>query len=480
MIKRTWIYGTAFLRINIARKQVAYRLVSAVNAAGSEAMRVTPPGPKGHLVWGNLTAFQWQRLPFLLSLPKYGDVTYLRLGRDAVYVLHRPDLIRQVLIEQPERFQKLRLTRRLFNHALRPISDAQLSRMQAWRQRRELVQTAFQASHVGDFAQPIVEETLALLQSPVWRTGCSLNIYAQLRTLTARIATRLLFGTALAPTQLDEMMQATNALQVRASKRFNALFTIPLWLPTRSNLQIRQAIARLDRLVTGMIAECLQNEDRMLRRDLLAHLVFSSDRHQLGAVREELISLLMSSHETTATALSWVFYLLTQHPEIETRLQTEIQQRLRGNPPTARDNLPYTESVIKESMRLYPPSWIISRRAVESVNLGNYTIPSGALVYIVPYSLHRDARWFPDPDRFKPERFLPEYSDQIPRYAFLPFGTGPRKCIGSAFATLEATLILATVMQCSRLTLLPGQRITPEALITLRPKHGIHLKITRR
>lgn len=173
--------------------------------------------------------------------------------------------------------------------------------------------------------------------------------------------------------------------------------------------------------------------------------------------------------------------MLTQHPEAAARLQDEIEQVLGDSPPTAADApcLPYAEAVIKEAMRLYPPSWVISRRAVENVKLGGYSVPAGALVYIVPYSLHRDGRWFHAAETFNPARFLPENADQIGRYAFLPFGIGPRKCIGSAFAMLEAVLVLATVFQHVRLNTIPGQRIIPEPLITLRPRYGIRMKITR-
>jgi len=436
---------------------------------------VLPYRPKGHFLLGNSWAFQHQRLSFLLSLPQYGDLTYMRLGREAVYVLHHPDLIRQVLVEQPDHFQKLRLTRSLFNRALRGASDVQLRKTEAWQHRREIVQAAFHAVQVDTYARGMIEQTQAFLASPAWQPGQSINIYQQMRVLTLRIASRVLFGASFSPTQLEAIMDATNALQQRASKRFNAFFSLPLWMPTRSNTRIRAAINTLDGIVEALSKECAESSNP--RGDLLATLVYSSSHLQIEAIREELISLLMSSHETTATALTWVFYMISQHPEVEQKLRDEIQQGLRGGEMPSIAGFPYAAAVIKEAMRLYPPSWVISRRTVETTTIGEYPIPAKALVYIVSYSLHRDPRWFDEPEQFRPERFLPE--DQIRRYTYLPFGTGPRKCIGSSFAMLETLLLLVTITQCVHLKLIPGQRIVPEALITLRPQYGIRMKVSR-
>jgi cytochrome P450 len=442
-------------------------------------MPLYPPGPKSQFLLGSLRPFQQDRLAFLASLPPHGDLTYMRLGRAPVYAIHHPDLIRQVLVEQAGKFQKLRLTRRLFNRALRGTADSQLAKTEAWKKRRELVQAAFHAVQVESYAQTITDETQAMLTTPVWNANSSINIYTQLRSLTLHIVMRILFGTRLASNQAEAVMEATSTLQLRASKRFNTLFTTPMWIPTPDNRRIGRAVKTLDRLVEALIAEC--DTAAAPRSDLLATLVASSDTLQLDAIREELISLLMSGHETTATALTWTCYLLAQNPSVEAKLREELREVLCDRSATAADvsRLPYTEAVIKEALRLYPPSWVISRRVVESVTLNNYPIPVGSLVYIVPYSLHRDARWFQDVDQFIPERFLPENSDQIPRYSFLPFGTGPRKCIGSAFAMLEAVLVLTTLLQQVELTLIPGQRIVPEALITLRPQFGIRMKVTR-
>lgn len=277
----------------------------------SATLASRPPGPKGYMLIGSLPAFQRQRLAFLLSLPRYGNITYMRLGRESVYTLHHPDLIREVLVEQPRKFQKLRLTRRLFNRALRSKPDAQLSQTDAWKKRREVVQGALHSVHIHEYAQTMVEETWLMLTNTPWQSGRSINIYQQMRTLTLRIATRVLFGSTLSPSQVLEIVQATAVLQLQASQRFNTLFSIPLWTPTPNNLCIRRAIKTLDQVIEGMIAQCRADSHaddqgnsgtaHRPRGDLLATLVMSADQLQLDAIREELISLLMSAHETTAT-----------------------------------------------------------------------------------------------------------------------------------------------------------------------------------
>jgi cytochrome P450 len=199
-------------------------------------------------------------------------------------------------------------------------------------------------------------------------------------------------------------------------------------------------------------------------------------------LRDEIMTLFLAGHETTANALTWIWYLLSQHPAVDAKLGEELDRVLEGRGPTAADlpQLPYTEMVVRESMRLYPPAPGFAREPIEDVRLGGYEIPRGSLITMNTFAMQRDARFFPDPERFDPERFAPGGEERIPRYAYLPFGGGPRVCIGNGFAMMEARLIVATIAQRWQFALEPGQKIVPTQMVTVRPRHGIRMKLKRR
>jgi cytochrome P450 len=423
-----------------------------------EPLKSLPANP----ILGNLLDFRQNRLPFLLSLPQYGDITPIRLGRESVYVIHHPDFVQQVLGDQVDKFQKLRLTRNMFQRVIK--SDVSLRQTEAWKQRRAAVQGALHAQKIEQYAAAMVDLTRG--QMALWHTP--FDVYQEMRQLTLLIAAQTLFGTDISPL-VQAVMQATRVLQEHGSRRFNTLFSLPLWMPLKSTARVREAIATLDRVAQGMIDECLESDAP--RSDLVTMLL-DIQPLALQNVREELVSLLMSGHETTATALTWVWYLLGRHPQVQTRITAEIDAVLQGNPATVSmiPQLRYTQAVIKEALRLYPPSWVISRKAVEDVTIGECRIPRSATVFISPYSLHRDARWFEQSEAFCPERFL---GGEINRFTYLPFGTGARKCIGSSFANMEIMLLLVTIIQGFRLVPLWRETIEPEALITLRPRQPL-------
>jgi cytochrome P450 len=244
--------------------------------------------------------------------------------------------------------------------------------------------------------------------------------------------------------------------------------------------------ARLDATVYRFIEERRRSgEDR---GDLLSMLLMAQDDEDgTGGmsdrqVRDEALTLFLAGHETTANALSWTWYMLSQHPAVEDKLHAELQHTLRGRPPSFEDipNLPYTEMVIAESIRLYPPAWAIGRRALANQPLGKYVVPANAIVLISPFVTHRDARYFPDPLRFDPERWTSEAKESRPQFAYIPFGGGPRRCIGEGFAWAEGILILATLASQWKARLVEGRNVEPKALITLRPKHGMPMAIERR
>ncbi|HLV34643.1 MAG TPA: cytochrome P450, partial [Spirillospora sp.] len=279
--------------------------------------------------------------------------------------------------------------------------------------------------------------------------------------------------------------EAIDTLQQIAGLDFRVQNIIPDWLPLRRNRNRAEAGATLDQLIRQIISERrASGEDK---GDLLSMLLLSED--ETGArmtdqeARDEAVTLFAAGHETTANALSWTWYLLSQHPEIEARLQAEVDTVL-GDRPAAFQDLPqlrYTGMIVKESLRLYPPAWVLNaREALEDIRIDGYTIPKGGSIFVAPYAVHRNPAYFADPLRFDPERFSPENEKRIPRYAYFPFGGGPHICIGNSFALMEAQLILATIAQRVSLSLLPNQVVDIDPQVTMGPKNGVRMQVQMR
>lgn len=260
----------------------------------------------------------------------------------------------------------------------------------------------------------------------------------------------------------------------------------PLWLPTPSHVKQRQVEKNMNAIVHRLITGRRNTLGEGDRGDLLSMLLLTVDENGSGMtdkqIRDEIVTLFLAGHETTANALDWTWYLLAKHPEAEKQLHEELDRVLQGTPPEMADlkRLPYTEQVIKESMRLYPPIWNMSRQAMADVEIGGYIIPKGSEVNTVTYVMHHDPRWWDEPERFIPERFSPEAEKQTPKMAYLPFSSGPRVCIGNSFAMMEARLILATIAGRFRLTMPDSVQVQIEALIALRPKQGLHMLLHER
>jgi cytochrome P450 len=317
-----------------------------------------------------------------------------------------------------------------------------------------------------------------------WRAGESIDVASEMMRLTLAVVGKTLFS-ADVENEAGEIGEAlTTVLHM-----FNLLM-MPFSeylekLPLPSIRRFEKARARLDRTIYGLIAE--RRESGEDKGDLLSMMLLARDEDGSGGmsdqqVRDEALTLFLAGHETTAQALTWTSYLLSQNPECERRLHQEVDQVLLGRPP-AFDDLPrlqYTEMVLAESMRLYPPAWAIGRKAIAEFELGGFTIPRGAILILAPYVTHRDPRFFPEPERFDPERWRPEARDARPKFSYFPFGGGARLCIGERFAWMEGTLVLAAIAQQWRLRLLPGHRVEPQPLITLRTKYGMKMQVEPR
>ncbi len=437
------------------------------------------PAVPGRPFIGSLREFQRSPLGFSLEISQnYGDIARVTLlGEESIFV-NDPDAIQHVLQGNARNYDKQTMDYQL----LYPLVGRGLltSDGDAWLRQRRLMQPAFHRQRIASLGQMMVEETLAALarwQDPA-RQGVPIAFDQDMMRLTLTIVGKALLSIDLG----DEANEFGQAFK-QANARFgydNMLSVMLPWLPTRQNRQFKAAIQTMDRLVYEIIAQ--RRDEPGDHDDLLTMLLNARDEDTGAAMnnrqlRDEMMTILLAGHETTANALTWTFYLLSQHPEAAAQLRAEVDSVLAGRPPGMADlpRLPYTRMVFQEALRLYPPAWSIARRAVEADVLADYPIPAGSIVHISLYALHRHPRLWDAPDAFRPERFSDNEVEKRHKFAYLPFSAGPRKCIGDQFAMTEGQLILATVAQRFDLALAPGQRIDTAALITLNPRYGMKM-----
>jgi cytochrome P450 len=395
-------------------------------------------------------------------------------------MLYHPDDVHDVLVKRASKFYKPRQTKTIFNRFLGNgliVSDGDF-----WKRQRKLAQPAFHTRRIEAYAQTMVEYTHKLMDG--WHDGEARDADQEMMKLTMSIVAKTLFDADVSG-DADEIGAAMTVIQEIVNKQFNSLLPpLPEWIPTQENRREHKAVEALDRVIGRIINERrASGEDK---GDLLSMLLLAEDengeRMTDSQVRDEAMTLFLAGHETTSNALTWTWYLLSQHPEVEAKLHDELAIVLGGRAPTLADlgQLKYTEMIIKESLRLYPPAWGFSREPLEDVEVGGYTLEKGKPVFVIPYIQHRDPRWFDTPERFLPERWGEGLEERLPKNAYIPFGGGPRICIGNSFALMEARLLLATIAQQYRLTLKPGYTVTPEPLITMRVKGGLPVTLHAR
>jgi cytochrome P450 len=439
------------------------------------------PGPHGYPPLGIFPQLRRDPLRYLTAAAcRYGEVVALPLGGKRAYLLAHPTPIQQVLQDQPHRYHKGASVRRitpLFGDGL-TTSDGAL-----WRRQRQLMQPLFQWPRLLPWTDIIAEATAALLRcwEPLAARGQPVDLAAALRELTLASMRQVLFGRATHPDSQaagQALMQAVGQLD----RHLWALLPAPLWLPTPHNRQLHRALHTLDAYVYRQIAE--HRQAGAAADDLLAQLLTAGDettgaRMPVRQWRDEAVTLWVAGQTTVAAALAWTGYLLAQHPEAAGALQGELDTVLGGRRPTPQDlpRLRYTRLVLEEGMRLYPPTWVTVRAPLAADAIGGHRIPPQSTLLVSPYVLHRHPAFWEDPERFDPERFTPERTTGRPRFAYFPFGGGPRRCIGQTFAMLEMLVILAMVAQTFELRLVPGHPVEPAALITLRPRHGVLVRL---
>lgn len=438
----------------------------------------TPTGPRGNVVFGSIGEIYRDRLRFVLDVARtYGDVAQYRVAHMRLYQVSHPAGVQRVLHDNHRNYSKdvptFETLRSFLGNGLF-TSDGEF-----WLRQRRLAQPAFHRRRVAAFGDLMTDATLEMLER--WRPGVAqgrpLDMAAEYMRLTLEVATRALFSTSVAG-DVDRISRAITTLLDYVTFRFTFPFYPPLKVPTPRNRRFLEARATLDEIVYGIIAERRRNPGE--HDDLLAMLMEARDEETGEGMsdkqlRDEVITLFLAGHETTANALTWASYLLSTHVEVARRLQAEVDEKLQGRVPTAADvpDLTYTRMVIDETMRLYPPVWVTNRRAREDDTVCGYRIPAGATVTLLPYVTHHDPAFWENPEGFDPERFAPERSAGRPEYAYFPFGRGPRQCIGKGFALLEMTLALALLSQRHELRLVPGRKVDVMAMGTLRPRYGM-------
>jgi cytochrome P450 len=409
---------------------------------------------------------------------RYGDIFYYRVLYRKVYFLNHPDLVKQVLVGSPQNFVKgeaLRNNRRVFGKGLLT------SEGESWRKQRRLIQPAFHHDRIAAYGEAMVAHAERMIAG--WRDGDARDIYVEMMRLTLEIVTEELFEVEIAA-ERDQFAAAVNTLLELSSGGRMLLPPLLRLVPTPGNLAYLRSARKLDEIVYGLIRK--QRADGRGSKGLLSALLQVRDESGRPMaevqVRDEVMTLLLAGHETTAVTLSWTWYLLAQHPEVEQKLWAELRDVLNGRSPGPADvaALPYTERVIKEAIRLYPPIWAMVRNPVNDCEIGGYRVPAGSAIIMSQWVMHRDPRFYDEPERFDPDRWLDERAKGLPRFAYFPFGGGPRTCIGAAFAMMEAVLILATVAQQYQVRLAPGFVAEPMPTITLRPKRGIQAVLARR
>jgi cytochrome P450 len=440
-----------------------------------------PRGPKNLLLLGNLAAFRAKPIEFLMAAARdYGDLPYFKLGPYHAYLLNHPDYVRDIFVTNQGNFTKSRALQRariLLGQGLL-TSEGQFHLRQ-----RRMVQPAFHRDRLGGYAAVMSDYALRLRER--WKAGTTLDISEEMMRLTLSVVGKTLFSADVeseAPEigeSLTTVLKMFRMLMMPFSEYLEKL-------PLPSIRRFEKARDRLDQTIYGLIRQRRKSGEDA--GDLLSMLLLAQDEEADGGsmtdkqVRDEALTLFLAGHETTANALTWTWYLLSQNPDCEARLHQEIDSVLEGRVPAMTDltQLRYTEMVFAEAMRLYPPAWAVGRMSKAPFELGGIKIGAKSICILSPYVTQRDPRWFPEPERFNPERWTPEAREARPKFSYFPFGGGARVCIGERFAWMEGSLILATLAQKWKLRLDPRQRVAPLPLITLRTKHGMRMAITSR
>jgi len=434
-----------------------------------------PPGPPNRLFGMLFGALQQDPLQYFTDMTQqYGDVWGMRIGNFRSFFINHPDLIEDVLVNKARLYHKgriLQANKYLFGEGLLTAEG------DFWLRQRRLAQPAFHRERIAAYAATMADYTEQMLEK--WCGGEERDVHQEMMNLALRIVGKTLFDADV--THEAREVGETLDMLLKIASNFGRTVLLPLWVPTPQNLRAKAGVRRIEKIIYRIIAE--RRKSGQDTGDLLSTLLQVRDedgtRMNDRQLRDETITLFLAGHETTASTLSWTWWLLAQNPAVEKRFHEELHCVLGGRAPTMDDlpKLTYLGLVLTESLRLYPPAWGMARLAEEEHEILGYPVRPGYGVAMAQWVVHRDARWFDAPLEFRPERWENGLAKRLPRFAYFPFGGGPRQCIGNTFALMEASVVLATIGQKFRLSVLPGQEVRPMASITMRPRNGIRVRL---
>jgi cytochrome P450 len=440
-----------------------------------------PPSSKGHFVFGNLGDLRQDALAFFTRTAReFGDVASFRVGpRRSVLVSH-PALIEEILVTNARSFTKhsgARMLKTTLGNGLLTSEGP------FWLRQRRLIQPSFSRERIATYAPVVVD--LADRAGSTWKDGETRDVHADMTRLTLEIIARSMFGADVSE-QAVVVGEAVAELAAAQVRRFQSFFRLPPVLPTRANLRRRGAARQIDSILYDIIRK--RRESKEAGDDLLGILIRVADaddgsRMTDQQLRDEAITLFLAGHDTTALTLTWGLYLLARHSEAARALEKELDEVLAGRAPTAADipRLRYNDMVIREILRLYPSAYVVGRAPIKAYEVGGYTVEPGGTILMSQWVVHRDPRWYDEPEQFRPERWADTANSTRPKFSYFPFGGGPRICVGNHFAMMEALLVLATVARNWRVSVPEGEApVAPKPQITLRPGRPVRLTLHRR
>jgi cytochrome P450 len=445
----------------------------------TQAGRRTPPGPSRTQAFRMLAVMSKDRLGMMSdAAAQYGDAVRIPVGHKQLYFFNHPDYAKHVLADNAGNYHKgIGLV-----HARRALGDGLLtSEGELWRKQRKVIQPTFQSKRIAAQAGLIGQEAVKLATRLRQHEGKGpVNVMEEMTGLTIGV-----LGRALLDADLDEFtsMGASFAMvQDQAMFELTTLSTVPSWIPLPRQLRFRQARNDLQQIVDELVEirrPTLEGRDDVLSRLIVSTSEEADQRVGRERLRDELVTLMLAGHETTASTLSWTLYLIDKHPEVWERLHQEAVSVLGDRVPSFEDlgKLRYTSMVIEETMRLYPPVWMLPRRSLAPDDVGGYHVPAGADVVVCTYTMHRHPKFWPDPERFDPERFEPDRNSDRPRYAYIPFGAGPRFCVGNHLGMMEAAFVIAALAREMRLVKAKGYEVVAEPMLSLRIRGGLPMLV---
>lgn len=439
-----------------------------------------PPGPKGNLILGVMPEFNRDTLGFIARCREYGDVVSMRFLYITAYFLYNPDDIEYVVSTNAKNFIKSRTLRSPFFQRL--VGNGLLtSEGEVWKRQRRLAQPAFHRQRINSYGEVMAD--YADRMCAAWRDGEVRDIHRDMMRLTLEIVVKTLFNADVSA-EADKVGQVLSQIVRPFASQATLKWIMDNRLPTTTHRRFNQAAREIDEIVYRIIEDRRRSghdQGDLLSMLLEAHDVDGSQMSD-KQLRDEVMTLFLAGHETTALTLSWAWYLLAQNPETEIKFHAELDEVLGGRLPTMADlpRLKYCEMIAKESMRLYPPAYGLGREVLDECEIGGFRVPPKTQIFMFQWVTQRDPRFFAEPERFYPERWTEDFSNNLPKYAYFPFGGGPRFCIGNSFAMMEIVLVLATIGQRFKLSLTPDHKVELLPAMSLRPRNGIKVVVHKR